>query len=255
MSDTIGFVGYGPINRALARFALDSGYHVIISNSRGPETLAAEVAELGEHARAATAEQAVLAADLVSVSVPLHVLDTLPAGAFKGKITIDTNNYYPQRNGEIPELDARELTTSQYVLRHLPGARLVKALHNLDLYHLQNGPRPAGSPERWALPIAADDQDAKDMVAEFVERIGFDAVDCGTLADSWRIQGGTPVYVLPYIGSFPEGLSFEQRQQWFRTEHTASVTVDDVRRLAAQADWNGRARALTDDLPREFTER
>ncbi|MFJ3804696.1 NADPH-dependent F420 reductase [Streptomyces sp. NPDC090088] len=253
MSQTIGFVGYGHINSGIARLAVDAGYNVVISNSRGPETLADAVAELGPRARAATAAEAAQAGDIVSVSVNLFQVDTLPADALDGKIVIDSMNYYPQRDERIPDIDERKLTVSQYTLGHIPGARLVKALHNLDLFHLRNGARPKGSPERWALPIAANDDEAKTAVAEFMDKIGFDPVDCGTLADSWRIQGGTPVYVLPYIGEFPEGLTFEERQQWFRTEHTATVTPDDVRRLVAEAKWEERAFGLIEDLPKEFT--
>jgi 8-hydroxy-5-deazaflavin:NADPH oxidoreductase len=91
------------------------------------------------------------------------------------------------------------------VQRHLTGAHLFKAFYNLDFHHLGNGPRPAGDPERWALPIAGDDGLAKTEVAKFMDVVGFDAVDCGTLADSWRIQAGIPAYVLPNVGEHPCG--------------------------------------------------
>jgi 8-hydroxy-5-deazaflavin:NADPH oxidoreductase len=157
MTQTIGFIGVGPINRTLARFAVAAVLDVIVSNSRGPDTLTDIVAELGDHARAATVEEVAEACDIVVVSIPLHLFDKLPDEAFAGKIVVDTMNYYPQRNGRIDELEDRTLTSSEMVQRHFKGARLIKALYNLDFHHLGNGARPAGDPDRCALPIAGHD--------------------------------------------------------------------------------------------------
>src|SRR5262249_51796932 len=121
--------------------------------------------------------------------------------------------------------------------------------YNLDFHHLGNGPRPAGDPERWALPIAGDDAQAKADVANFMDAVGFDAVDCGTLADSWRIQAATPVYVLPYVDEPPEGMTKDERRAWFRKERSKVVKADQVCELAAQAKRADRAYALFEDLP------
>jgi 8-hydroxy-5-deazaflavin:NADPH oxidoreductase len=148
VAQNIGFIGVGPINSTLARFAVAAGMDVILSNSRGPETLTEKRAELGHHARAATVEEAAQASDIVVISIPLDLHDKLPSKAFAGKIVIDTMNYYPQRVGRIDVLEDRTLTCSEMVQRHLIDAHLVKAFYNLDFHHLANGPRSAGNPER-----------------------------------------------------------------------------------------------------------
>jgi hypothetical protein len=158
-------------------------------------------------------------------------------------------NYYPQRVGRIDVLEDRRLTSSEMVQLHLKGAHLVKAFYNLDFHHLGNGPRPAGAPDRWALPIAGDDAHAKAEVAKFMDAVGFDAVDCGTLAESWRIQQATTVYVLPYVGEPPEGMTKDERRARFRKDRSKVVTADQVRELAAEAKKSDRVGALFEDLP------
>ena len=111
MATTIGFIGAGHIGSQVARLAVASGYNVVISNSRRPETLSALVAELGPRARAATATEAAEAGDMVVVSIPLKNYKSVPVEPLRGKIVIDTNNYYPQRDGHIAELDDESTTT------------------------------------------------------------------------------------------------------------------------------------------------
>jgi predicted dinucleotide-binding enzyme len=175
----------------------------VLSNSRGPQTLAGLVAELGTRARAATSEQAAAAGDIVVVTVPVKAYPLMPAAPLAGKGVIDTGNYYPERDGQIPELDSKTLTESKYLLHYIPGARLVKAFNNIFYKHLKNLSRPAGAPDRSYLPVAGDDAEAKARVAEFLDSIGYGVIDAGPLADSWRQQPGTPVYGSPY-GSFSE---------------------------------------------------
>jgi predicted dinucleotide-binding enzyme len=155
LGQTIGFIGVGPINSALARFAVAAGLNVIVSNFRGPGTLREIVAELGDHARAATVEVAAQASDIVVVSIPLHLLDKLPAEAFAGKIVVDTMNYYPQRNGRIEVLEDRSLTSSEMVQRHLKGAHLVKVFYNLDFHHLGKAPAQQATPSVGRFPSSA----------------------------------------------------------------------------------------------------
>jgi predicted dinucleotide-binding enzyme len=249
MTQTIGFIGSGMIGSTLARLAVAAGLHVVMSNSRGPETLADLIGELGDHARAATPVEAAQAGDLVVATVPLSHYRQLPAEALAGKVVIDTMNYYYQRDGRIDELEQRVLTSCEMVQRHLSGARLVKALHNLDFHHLGNGVRPSGAADRWALPIAGDDADAKAEVAKFMDVIGYDAVDCGTLADSWRIEPNTPVYVLPYVGEPPAEMTKEQRRRWFRSDRSARMPADKVRELVALARKSDRVGGHFEDLP------
>ena len=200
---TVGFIGSGKIGGTVARLAVAAGYDVVLSNSRGPETLANEVSELGPHARAATAAEAAAAGDLVLVSVPFKAHRELPVDELAGKVVLDTNNYYPQRDGHVSELDLGKLTSAEFEQQHLGTARVVKVFNNIQFRHLGSLARPAGAADRTALTIAGDDADAKRAVTAFLDRIGYDTVDVGTLSDSWRFEPGQPAYGAPY-GSFDD---------------------------------------------------
>jgi len=202
---TVGFIGSGKIGSTVARLSVAAGYHVVMSNSRGPETLGALVDELGPLARAALGEQAAAAGDLVVVTIPLRAYASVPAAPLAGKLVLDTTNYYPPRDGHIAELDSGALTSSELVQRHLTGAHLVKAFNNIFYRHLQALSRPAGAADRSFLPIAGDDGDAKARASAFLDAIGWGTVDTGNLAESWRQEPGTPVYGAPY-GPFSEPL-------------------------------------------------
>ncbi|HET9138470.1 NADPH-dependent F420 reductase [Actinophytocola sp.] len=196
-------MGSGLIGATVARLAAAAGYDVVLSNSRGPETLAELVGELGPRARAATAAEAAAAGEVVVVSVPFKAFRDLPVAELAGKVVLDTNNYYPERDGNFAELDEDSITSSELEAQHLAGARVVKAFNNIYFKHLQSLARPAGAADRTALPIAGDDPDANKVATEFLDAIGYDTVDIGTLADSWRLQPGQPVYGPPY-GSFDD---------------------------------------------------
>jgi len=191
---TVGLIGAGHIGSQLARLAVRHGDDVVISNSRGPETLAALVAELGSHARAATPAQAAAAADVVVVTIPLKAIGTVPVAPLKGKIVIDTNNYYPQRDGHIAELDDESTTTAELLQRHLPESKVVKAFNHIYAAELTTHGQAKGTPNRRALVIAGDDAGAKRTVAGLIDRFGFDVVDAGPLKEGWRIQRDTPGY-------------------------------------------------------------
>jgi 8-hydroxy-5-deazaflavin:NADPH oxidoreductase len=191
---TIGFIGAGHIGSQVARLAVASGYDVVMSNSRGPQTLSALVADLGPRARAATAEEAAKAGDIVVVSVPLKNYRSVPVAPLGGKVVIDTNNYYPERDGHIPELDNESTTTAELLQAHLPASKVVKAFNHIHAAHLTTDGRPAGTPNRRALVIAGDNDDAKATVARLLDQFGFDTVDAGALKEGWRIQRDTPGY-------------------------------------------------------------
>ena len=191
---TIGFIGAGNIGSQVARLAIANGYDVVVSNSRGPETLAPLVAELGPKARAATAADAAKAGDIVVVSVPLKNYRAVPVGPLQGKIVIDTNNYYPQRDGQIRELDDESTTTAELLQAHLPTSKVVKAFNHIYAAQLTTDGRPAGTPNRRALVIAGDDAGAKVAVTRLLDQFGFDTVDAGPLKEGWRIQRDTPGY-------------------------------------------------------------
>ncbi|KAF0847769.1 NADPH-dependent F420 reductase [Nocardia caishijiensis] len=195
---TLGLIGSGFIGSTLARLAVDAGHDVVLSNSRGPETLADLVAELGPRARAATPAEAAEAGDYVVVTVPLKAYREVPVAPLVGKVVFDTNNYYPERDGAFPELDADETTTSELLQAHLPESTVVKAFNNIAYANLAELARPAGAADRSALPIFGDDADAKKLATEFIDSLGYDVVDGGPLTESRRSQRDTPVYVHPY---------------------------------------------------------
>jgi len=192
----IGIIGAGHIGSALALRLGSLGHSVQIANSRGPDTLADVARKTG--AKPVTAQDAVRGADLIVVTIPLKNIPRLPKDLFSGVPAdvpvIDTSNYYPMlRDGQIPELETGELTESEWVQQHL-GRPVVKVFNNIYADHLQNKGLPAGAPGRISLPVAGDDAAAKQKVMLLVEELGFDAVDDGSLHESWRQQPGTPGY-------------------------------------------------------------
>jgi len=191
---TIGLIGAGHIGSQLARLATANRYKVVISNSRGPETLSALVAELGTSARAATAAEAAKAGDIVVVTIPLKNYQQVPVEPLAGKIVVDTNNYYPQRDGHIAELDNESTTTSELLQAHLPSSKVVKAFNHIYAGELTTHGQAAGTENRRALVIAGDDPEAKAVVTRLLDQFGFDAVDAGPLKEGWRIQRDTPGY-------------------------------------------------------------
>jgi predicted dinucleotide-binding enzyme len=164
----------------------------VLSNSRGPATLAPLVAELGARARAGTAVEAAEAGDIVVVAVPLRNYKQVPVEPLAGKLVIDTNNYYPQRDGVIPELENESTTTAELLQAHLPTSRVVKAFNHIEI---TSDAQPPGSPNRRALAIAGNDANAKATVTQLLDEFGFDTVDAGPLAEGWRMQRDTPAYV------------------------------------------------------------
>lgn len=199
---TVGFIGSGMIGGTVARLSVAAGHHVVLSNSRGPDTLKDLVAGLGPLAAAGTGEQAA-SADLVVVSIPFGVSLGIAAGPLAGKVVMDTGNYYPQRDGQIASLDDGSGTSSGLLQQHLAQAKVVKAFNNIFFKHLRSLARPSGAGDRTALPVAGDDADAKAAVTAYLDSIGYDAIDVGPLALSWRQEPGTPVYGAPY-GSFSD---------------------------------------------------
>lgn len=191
---TIGLIGAGRIGSQVARLAVAHGYDVVVSNSRGPQTLSALVAELGPRARAGTPLEAAQAGDIVVVTIPLKSYRTVPVEPLAGKTVIDTNNYYPSRDGNIRELDNESTTSSELLQAHLPKSKVVKAFNHIYAAELTTHAEPAGSKSRRALVIAGDDPKAKAEVTRLLDQFGFDTVDAGPLKEGWRIQPDTPGY-------------------------------------------------------------
>ncbi|WP_104099675.1 NADPH-dependent F420 reductase [Cryobacterium sp. M96] len=191
---TLGIIGAGNIGSQLARLCVANGYDVVVSNSRGPETLTDLIGELGPHSRAATPAEAAAAGDLVVVTIPLNQIHTLPTTELAGKLVIDTNNYYPQRDGDIAALDDESTTTAELLRDRLPESTIVKAFNHIYAADLTEHGQPAGSVNRRALVIASDDAPAAATVTALLDRFGYDTVNVGALSEGWRIQRDTPGY-------------------------------------------------------------
>ena len=193
---TIGIIGAGHIGSQIARKAVRLGYDVVIGNSRGPETLTELVAELGPHARAATAAEAGAAADFAVVTIPLKNYRALPAEALAGKVVIDTINYYWERDGHIPALDRGEATTSGLVQEHLKDSKVAKGFNHILAADITTTGSTAGTENRRALATASDHGDAAALVTRLYDEFGFDTVNIGPLAESWRVERDRPAYVV-----------------------------------------------------------
>lgn len=192
----IGIIGAGNIGGTLTRLLRRRGHEVAVANSRGPHTLQGLTQETG--ATAGTVESVATQSDVVILAIPLKAVPELPKEAFNGKIVIDATNYFAQRDGVIPEVADRSLTSSRWVQQQLPGARVAKAFNNIYAHHLAEFGRPAGAEDRIALPVAGDDPEAKRTAMAIVDELGFDPIDSGTLDQSWRQQPDTPVFGTDY---------------------------------------------------------
>lgn len=185
----IGIIGAGYIGGNSAKLFAEAGHQVEIANSRGPETLADLVNEIGSNAKAVTVEEAISFGEIVMVSIPLGKIYELPSEGFAGKIVIDTNNYYPDRDGQIAELDSDEKTSSELLAEHLKGAKIIKAFNTIWFEHLKTqGNKDLPIEERRVIFIAGDDKESKKLVSNLVEEIGFAAYDTGSLREGGKNQ-------------------------------------------------------------------
>jgi 8-hydroxy-5-deazaflavin:NADPH oxidoreductase len=193
---TIGILGSGNVGTNLAKAAIAHGYDVVLSNLQGPETLAGLVFDLGPGAQAATPAEAAEAGDFAIVAIPLTTIDQLPVDALAGKVVISTINYFPQRYGHIAAIDDGTTTAPGLLQAHLPTSRVVRAFSMINAAEMSGDGHPAGDPKRRALALAGDDPAARRMVAGLYDEFGFDTVDIGGLAESWRIEAGQPAFVV-----------------------------------------------------------
>lgn len=189
----IGVIGAGFIGRAVAQLALAAGHEVMLSNSRGPQTMSSVLSGIWG-VQVGSAEDAAQFGDVVLVAIPLAHYRSVPVQELEGKTVMDANNYYPERDGHIPELDRFETTTSRLLADHLPRSHVVKVFNAIFAPDLTQDARPHGAPERRALPVAADDVAAKAQVIQLLDELGFDAVDAGGLDESWRFERAKPAY-------------------------------------------------------------
>lgn len=185
----IGIIGAGNIGGNAAKLFAKAGHEIAVANSRGPETLTDLINEIGENAKAVTVEEAANFGEIVFVSIPLGNYKELPAESFSGKIVIDSNNYYPERDGQIAELDSGDKTSSELLQEHLKGANVIKAFNTIYFEHLKTqGDSEIPVEERRAIFVAGDDENAKKRVSDLIEEIGFAAYDTGDLRFGGKTQ-------------------------------------------------------------------
>src|SRR5580700_2464872 len=192
---TIGILGSGHVGSNLAKAAIAHDYDVVLSNSQGPDSLVGLVASLGPRARAATPDEAADAGDFAIVAIPITTVSQVPVKPLAGKVVIATINYFPQRDGHMPELDNGTTTVPGILQAHLPASKVVRAFSMLDAADMSGDGHPQGDPKRRALALAGDDADARKLVAGLYDQFGFDTVDLGGLGESWRVDPGQAPFV------------------------------------------------------------
>jgi 8-hydroxy-5-deazaflavin:NADPH oxidoreductase len=194
---TIGIIGSGNVGSNIAKAAIASGYDVVLSNSGRPETLAGLVRDLGPaHAKAATPAEAATLGDFAVVAIPLAAVEQVPVEPLAGKVVIAMINYFPERLGHVAAIDNGTTTAPGVLQAHLPTSRVVRAFSMINAADMSGDGHPEGDPRRRALALAGDDPDAKQLVARLYNQFGFDAVDIGGLAESWRLDAGQPAFVV-----------------------------------------------------------
>lgn len=192
---TIGIIGAGEVGTAIAQAAIRLGYEVVIANRRGPETLKGLVDHLGRSARAGTAAEAAAAADFAVIAVPLKLVNNIPVEELAGKIVLDTNNYMIWRDGNYPQIDSGEKTIYELRQEQLPMSKIVQAFSHIQAPHMASRATPTGTPDRIAVPISSNYPEAVALVADLLDRIGFDTVDNSPLSEAWRSAPGQPAWV------------------------------------------------------------
>ena len=188
----IGIIGAGFVGRAMAKLAIKAGHQVMLSNSRGPQTLFSLKPMIG--CEIGTAAEAAAFGDIVMIAVPLTAIGQLPVVEIAGKPVIDAVNYYPERDGQVAELDSLSTTTSEYLAGFLPQSKVTKAFNAIPMTDLESEGLPADNPQRRALPLSGDDTETKKAVIALYDAFGFDAVDAGALSAGWRFERGMPTY-------------------------------------------------------------
>lgn len=192
---TIGIIGSGQVGSNLAKAAIAHRYDVVLSNSQGPDSLAGLIKELGPRARAAAPAGAAAAGDFAIVAIPITAIGQVPVEPLAGKVVIATINYFPGRLGHIAEIDNGTTTAPGLLQAHLPASKVVRAFSMINAAEMSGDGHPEGDPKRRALALAGDDPAARQLVAGLYNEFGFDAVDIGGLAESWRVDAGQPAFV------------------------------------------------------------
>lgn len=190
----IGIIGAGHMAQAVGLLAIRAGHRVMVSNSRGPQSLS-DLRDALDCETGSIAE-ATAFGDIVFAAIPLQAWRVIPTAPLEGKVVLNPQNYFPQF-GSIPELERGELTTAELLARHLPKSHVVKTLNAILVEDIVPDARPAGAKDRRALPVAGNDVAAKKTAVDFLDQIGYDAVDAGMLEDGWKFERRRPVYCVP----------------------------------------------------------
>ena len=187
-------LGAGHAGPVIARIAVDAGFQVSIAASGDPESIALITQVLVPGAEPRWAADAVKDADIVVLSIPLHRFATFDPGLVAGKLVVDAMNYWPPVNGVVDMFEDRLYSSSEIVQRRLAQSTIVKTLNHIGYHEMEDDRRPAGSPERRALGVAGDDRGAVDVVADVIERIGYDPIRLDSLSASRLLEPGGPVF-------------------------------------------------------------
>lgn len=201
----IAVLGAGHVGPVIARMARDAGFEVAIASSGSPENLELITQVVMPGVEARWAADVVATADLVVLSIPLHRFPALDPGLLAGKLVVDAMNYWAPADGVVPMFQNQELSSSEVVARRLSESTIVKALNQIAYQDLEDGRRPAGSADRHAIGVAGDDNDAVDLVAGVIDRMGYDPVILSSLSAGRVLQPGGPVF-----GAVLTRIEFEQ---------------------------------------------
>lgn len=190
---TIGILGAGRVGTALARLALAAGYDVRLATARPAADIELLLEIMVPGAKADEADSLIAASDIVILALPLSKYRSLRPGLLAGKIVIDVMNYWAPTDGTLNEFEGEE-SSSEVVQRFLAGAHVIRGFNHMGYHEIEEEARPVGDPERRALAVAGDSPEARDVVAAFIDRLGFDPVDAGPLVASRNFGVGTPIF-------------------------------------------------------------